>query len=511
MLNILAGGKDRIRQLEQELDDVKQRVAILDNHCGIGLWDCIVDKGDATLPTSRWTWSAEFARLIGYLPAEFPNKMNAWSDKLHSDDAERVFAAFGAFISDKSGRTPYNVEYRLKMKDGSYRWFNATGGCTRDAQGVAIRIGGSLSDIHERKAAEERDSERNTSIDMFVRTMTTAFENLSAGNLTIRIGQAMATEFEQIRQQFNESVGSLEKTIGAVVGATGSISNGLQEINTASSDLSQRTEQQAASLEETVAALSEVVRGVNGTAEAAVSAQGVATTAQKNAEKGGAIVAQAVSAMNEIERSSAEIGKIIGVIDEIAFQTNLLALNAGVEAARAGEAGRGFAVVAQEVRGLAQRSAEAAKEIKDLISTSSAQVEKGVELVSASGRSLDDIVAGVGEMNRVVSDIARSAREQAVSLREVSTAADQMDKVTQQNAAMVEETTAAARTLMEETRSLTELADRFQTNSAAPVHSMRRAPAARPTPSRPVPQLRAMGNGGAAPKATPAKDDWEEF
>ena len=189
---------------------------------------------------------------------------------------------------------------------------------------------------------------------------------------------------------------------------------GLAEITVAAGDLSQRTEQQAASLEETVAALSEVTRGVGQTAQSADDARAAAFMAQKEAEKGGDVVTRAVAAMSEIEASSAKIGQIIGVIDEIAFQTNLLALNAGVEAARAGEAGRGFAVVAQEVRGLAQRSAEAAKEIKGLIATSSAQVEQGVELVSASGQSLEQIVAQVGGVAQIITDMAQAAREQSL-------------------------------------------------------------------------------------------------
>ncbi|WP_188910517.1 methyl-accepting chemotaxis protein [Aureimonas endophytica] len=365
----------------------------------------------------------------------------------------------------------------------------------------------------EREAAEKarRDAEQRAAIaakDAFVAAVRPSFERLSGGDLTARIDPNANADYVEVCHLFNDSVGKLESTIGSVVSAVASMRTGLGEITVAAGDLSQRTEQQAASLEETVAALGEVTRGVNGTAEAAARAQATAGTAQQDAEKGGAIVTKAVAAMNEIERSSAEIGKIIGVIDEIAFQTNLLALNAGVEAARAGEAGRGFAVVAQEVRGLAQRSAEAAKEIKDLIHTSGVQVEQGVELVSASGRSLEDIVAGVAQMTEVVGQIARSAREQAVSLREVSTAADQMDKVTQQNAAMVEETTAAAKSLSVETEQLAALVDKFQTASAR-MTSAGRAPV-RPA-SAAIVQMRTTGTGGAAPKAMRAEDQWAEF
>lgn len=286
---------------------------------------------------------------------------------------------------------------------------------------------------------------------------------LSGGDLTVRIG-TVDRRYATIRDHFNSSVSTLEAAMHSVIGAVATIRSGLGEISTASTDLARRTEQQAASLEETVAALGDVTRGVNGTAEGAGRANNVVALAQANAEKGGAIVARAIAAMTEIQGSSTKISNIIGVIDEIAFQTNLLALNAGVEAARAGEAGRGFAVVAQEVRELAQRSAKAAKEIKGLISASSMHVETGVGLVSESGASLEGIVQQVVTISATVGEIAISAREQALSLREVAAAGDQMDRVTQQNAAMVEQTTAAAQGLRDETEHLARLVQGFKTN-----------------------------------------------
>ncbi|MCQ1854754.1 methyl-accepting chemotaxis protein [Neorhizobium galegae] len=321
---------------------------------------------------------------------------------------------------------------------------------------------------HQRQRQSAIDSAKGEDLRAFVHAIEEGFNRLAGGDLTVRMDGAVAAEFEPIRAKFNSSVGNLEEAIGSVVGAVGTIRAGLQEISIASNDLAKRTEQQAASLEETVAALGQVTSAVNDSAGGASRAQGVASLAQQKAQRGGEIVASAVAAMAAIEGSAEQISRIIGVIDDIAFQTNLLALNAGVEAARAGEAGRGFAVVAQEVRGLAQRSADAAKEIKTLISTSSAQVKQGVELVTASGKSLDDIVGEVAQMSTFVNTISSSTSEQAMSLREVAASADQMDKVTQQNAAMVEETTAAAQSLTQETDSLADMMARFKTNGGAP-------------------------------------------
>ncbi|MEN3793030.1 methyl-accepting chemotaxis protein [Fulvimarina sp. MAC3] len=374
----------------------------------------------------------------------------------------------------------------------------------------------SQSEMKQRQADLEHAKAED--LRAFMGVVDASFDRLSSGDLTVRMTATVATEFEPIKAKFNASVEELEQAIGQVVGTIGTIRTGLVEITDASNDLSRRTEQQAASLEETVAALGEVTTGVNQTAEGAAEAQKVATSARQKATNGGEVVAYAVSAMGEIEKSSRQINQIISVIDEIAFQTNLLALNAGVEAARAGEAGKGFAVVAQEVRGLAQRSAEAAKEIKALISTSAEHVGRGVELVTESGRSLEEIVAEVTAMADIVSKIAGSAREQATSLREVSGAADQMDKVTQQNAAMVEESTAAAQSLQSETDGLAETVTRFKTSQVARTATASTAPRTvdRPTPkaqaaARPVPQIRTTGAGSAARAPAPSEDSWEEF
>jgi methyl-accepting chemotaxis protein len=259
----------------------------------------------------------------------------------------------------------------------------------------------------------------------------------------------------------------------AVVTSTSAIQSGTHEISTASDDLSRRTEQQAASLEETAAALDEITATVRKSAESARHAREVVASADQDAKKSAVVVRQAVEAMDAIAKSSGQIGQIIGVIDEIAFQTNLLALNAGVEAARAGDAGRGFAVVASEVRALAQRSADAAKEIKGLISTSTTQVDFGVKLVAETGKSLERIIAQVTEINGVVAEIAAGALEQATGLQQVNTAMNQMDQSTQQNATMVEESTAASHSLSQETTQLSALIDRFQLGQGGSDAAMR--------------------------------------
>ncbi|KQT62263.1 MULTISPECIES: methyl-accepting chemotaxis protein [unclassified Aureimonas] len=365
--------------------------------------------------------------------------------------------------------------------------------------------------VAQRDRQSAIDNAKAEDLKVFVHHVEAGFDALSNGDLTVRMNGVVAAEFEPIRAKFNSSVAQLEDTIGSVVTAVGTMKTGLAEITIAASDLSQRTEQQAASLEQTVAALSEVTRGVGQTAQSADDAKAASFLAQREAEKGGEVVNLAVAAMSEIEASSTKIGQIIGVIDEIAFQTNLLALNAGVEAARAGEAGRGFAVVAQEVRGLAQRSAEAAKEIKALIATSSAQVEQGVDLVTASGHSLEQIVGQIGGVSTIITEMARSAREQAMSLKEVSMAADNMDKVTQQNAAMVEETTAAAQTLSAETDELATMIGRFNTATARSTGPARRSALAARRPSMPVVQMRSTGSSGTVRKPALASEEWADF
>jgi methyl-accepting chemotaxis protein len=389
----------------------------------------------------------------------------------------------------------------------------------RDAVVEKARLAGETqaqrAETERERAA--REAEKAAEADADRETMAALGEGLSAmahGNLGFRIERDFPAKAAQLKTDFNAAIGQLEEALSVVVSNASTIRNGAGEISQAADDLSRRTEQQAASLEETAAALDQITATVNRTASGARQAAEVVQAARGDAETSGVVVRDAVTAMGAIEKSANEISQIIGVIDEIAFQTNLLALNAGVEAARAGEAGRGFAVVATEVRGLAQRSAEAAKEIKALITTSTAQVGSGVALVGQTGEALQRIVDRVAEIDTLVSEIAASAQEQAIGLGEVNTAVNQMDQVTQQNAAMVEQTTAASHSLAREADALARSVGRFNVSGRAPAPAPAPAAARAPAPrAAAIPQMRATGHGGAAVKPAPAvsSDDWEEF
>ena len=388
----------------------------------------------------------------------------------------------------------------------------------KDAAIEKLRLEGMTAE--QAKAAE--DERRRTEIAKaeaarqqatVVESIAGGLEKLSSGELTFRLNQAFAADYEKLRADFNAAMATLQETMTVIGGATLGIRSGADEITQASDDLSRRTEQQAASLEETAAALDQITATVRKTAEGASTARNVVSTAKRDAEHSGNVVRDAISAMSEIEKSSSEIGNIIGVIDEIAFQTNLLALNAGVEAARAGDAGRGFAVVASEVRALAQRSADAAKQIKVLISTSGNQVAQGVTLVGQTGEALNRIASQVADIDGVVTEIAASAHEQATGLHQVNTAVNQMDQVTQQNAAMVEEATAASHSLANEAVELQRLMARFRTGENAERSLEGGAP--RSNVSRPALKsvARHAGGGGALRRqeVEATGDSWEQF
>ncbi|MET0183542.1 MAG: methyl-accepting chemotaxis protein [Caulobacterales bacterium] len=400
--------------------------------------------------------------------------------------------------------------------------------------------------VHQRRQAEQDAQARNEEV--VTESFGEALSKLAAGDLSYRLKREVPAAYLGLQTDFNAAMDKLSEAMGVISSNASGMRTGAREISQAADDLSRRTEQQAATLEETAAALDQITATVRKTAEGAAQANNVVMGARAEAERSGKVVTDAVAAMSEIEKSAKQISQIIGVIDEIAFQTNLLALNAGVEAARAGEAGRGFAVVAQEVRALAQRSSGAAKEIKTLITASANHVERGVTLVGETGEVLTGIVRKVADISHLVAEISLSAQEQATGLAQVNTAINQMDQVTQQNAAMVEESTAASHSLSQEAEALTRLVARFEGGESpriVPVEMRAPAPIARPvsksapvervTAARPSPRITTeppaiarprLATAASAPAsnqvavqqrrianfaASQARDDWEEF
>ena len=375
------------------------------------------------------------------------------------------------------------------------------------------QIGQALEDLREKlllaetlKAErEEQEAEQLRVVD----ALSGGLQNLAAGDLTQSLHVPFAAEYEALRDDFNKTLETLNETITKVVDVSESIRARSTEINRASEDLSHRTENQAAALEETAAALDELTSSVRSAAEGAKKVEGIVTQARREAEESGAVVQGAVAAMTEIERSSDQISQIIGVIDDIAFQTNLLALNAGVEAARAGDAGKGFAVVASEVRALAQRSSAAAKEIKTLISASTQHVGRGVDQVGRAGDALRIIVERVAHIATLVSEIASGAGEQSTGLAEINIGVTQLDQVTQQNAAMVEESTAASQSLHHEATSLAEMVAKFSTSASAD----RNAPVVVNLGARQTAAFKARPSQAAPRAATGTKGVgiWQDF
>lgn len=314
----------------------------------------------------------------------------------------------------------------------------------------------------DKKTAEADRAARDAVRENVVEELRIALEQLSEGNLEVSISEPFAKGYDRLRVHFNRATEALKVAMSGIVDNAHSIRSNASEITSAADDLAGRTESQAATLEQTAAAVEELTASVNSAAEGAREVTDIVSKARTGAEQSGTVVKEAITAMDEIEGSSKEISKIITVIEDIAFQTNLLALNAGVEAARAGSAGRGFAVVASEVRALAQRSSEAALEIKTLISTSGEQVRRGVKRVDETGSVLEVILGSITTIAEHVRVMATTASEQSRALNEINSAMTHLDQVTQSNAAMVEETTAASQALREEANVLAETTARFR-------------------------------------------------
>ena len=460
------------------------------------------------------TANENFLRTMGYTLSEIQGRKHS----IFVDAAEAESPAYREFWAALNAGQFVADKFRRVGKAGKEVWIQASYNPVLDKQGrpfKVIKFAADVTDVEIERRETEAERERvRQEQEHIVSVLADSLGRLARGDLTARIDTRFEGRYAQLREDFNVAIDSLRDAMAAIAVSANGMETGANEIASASNDLSKRTEQQAASLEETAAALDEITATVKRSAEGAKQASAAASAASADADRSGEVVQQAVAAMGEIEKSSGQITQIIGVIDEIAFQTNLLALNAGVEAARAGDAGRGFAVVAQEVRALAQRSADAAKEIKTLIANSSTQVEHGVKLVGDTGHALAGIVEKVGEINGLIREIAESSQEQATGLNQVNAAVNQMDQVTQQNAAMVEQANTSSASLRGEAQDLARQVARFQTGDRPtarrpePARAERHAPAANPVAEQRA-RIQSFARPGAAAAAPAA--EWEEF
>ncbi len=413
--------KSRKNAAESGLDDTSKAL--------LGM----IDRTQATIqfePDGKIIVANEnFLKTLGYTLEEIQGQHHSMFVAPEISSSEE----YRSFWRDLAEGKDFTDQFPRVAKDGRVVWIQATYAPIFDSAGKVVKVAKVASDVTKRREGLASISE--------------GLDALSEGKLSHRVTVSDVADVGDLGRAFNSSVEKLGLAMSTVSEVSSAVQRTAGEIGQSSGDLAQRTESQAATLEETAAAIEELTATVRSSAEGARQVEEIVRTEQQKATESGEIVTSAIGAMSEIEQSSDKISNIISVIDDIAFQTNLLALNAGVEAARAGEAGRGFAVVASEVRALAQRSSDAAGEIKKLISDSNRQVSNGVDLVGQAGAALHQIIESVGAISSHVSSIATGAEEQATTLNEVNSGMTELDRVTQQNAAMVQQSTSAAQTL----------------------------------------------------------------
>lgn len=447
---------------------------------------------DGTIRTAN----ENFLSTTGYTLQEIQGQHH----RIFVDNEERQSTEYRIFW-EKLGRGEFDEgQYRRVTKNGQELWLQASYNPIMDPDGKPFKVVKYASDITAQKAAE-------LELKRVIEETSRVMGGLSEGDLTDQMEGEYSGEFAVLRDAVNNSIANLKNMVDEIMLSSTNISTAATEIAQGNTDLSQRTEEQAASLEETASSMEELTGTVKQNADNAHQANQLATSARDEAESGGSVSQKTIEAMAAINSSSKEIADIIGVIDEIAFQTNLLALNAAVEAARAGEQGRGFAVVAAEVRNLAQRSASAAKEIKSLIKDSVEKVDEGTRLVNESGKSLEEIVSSVKKVSDIIAEIAAASMEQSSGIEQINKAVAQMDEMTQQNAALVEEAAAASESLDEQANGLGKLMEFFNTGQEAYEAAVERAPR---TPAQPKP-VAARQPVSRSRKSAPESDEWDEF